>query len=44
MSRAAKVIEPNPSTVLFHDAKYEIFKEMYDFQKKVHSRMEQSIR
>jgi ribulose kinase len=40
MSHAAKVIEPNPSTTPFHDAKYEIFKEMYDFQKNIHHKME----
>jgi D-ribulokinase len=40
MSHAAKVIEPDPSTTPFHDAKYEIFKQMYDFQKKTQDKME----
>ncbi|MGQ9646915.1 MAG: FGGY-family carbohydrate kinase [Thermodesulfobacteriota bacterium] len=43
MSHAARVIEPNPSTTTFHDAKYEVFKEMYDFQKKMHHKMEQVL-
>jgi FGGY-family pentulose kinase len=43
MSHAAKAIEPNPSVAPFHDAKYEIFKEMYDFQKKIHHEMEQAL-
>jgi FGGY-family pentulose kinase len=40
MSHAAKVIQPNPATALFHDTKYKIFKEMYDFQKNIHHKME----
>jgi FGGY-family pentulose kinase len=43
MSHAAKVIEPNLSTTPFHDAKYEIFKQMYNFQKKMHHKMEQVL-
>jgi FGGY-family pentulose kinase len=43
MSHAAKVIEPNPSAAPFHDAKYEIFKEMYDFQKKIQDKMEHGL-
>ncbi len=44
MSHAAKVIQPNPSTAPFHDAKYEIFKEMYDFQKNIHHKMEHVLK
>ena len=40
MCQAAKSISPNPSTAAFHQAKYDIFKEMYEFQKKMHDRME----
>jgi FGGY-family pentulose kinase len=43
MGHAAEVIEPNPSTAPFHDAKYEIFKEMYGFQKRTHQKMEQVL-
>jgi ribulose kinase len=40
MCQAAKSISPNPSTAAFHQAKYDIFKEMYEFQKKIHDKME----
>jgi FGGY-family pentulose kinase len=39
MCQAAKSISPNPSTAAFHQAKYDIFKEMYEFQKKMHDQM-----
>jgi FGGY-family pentulose kinase len=39
MCQAAKSICPNPSTAAFHQAKYEIFKEMYEFQRKMHDKM-----
>jgi FGGY-family pentulose kinase len=40
MSRTARVIKPNPSTFSFHEAKYEMFKEMYDFQRAMRQTME----
>jgi hypothetical protein len=40
MCQAAKSISPNPSTAAFHQAKYEIFREMYEFQKKMRDKME----
>jgi D-ribulokinase len=40
MSRTARVIKPNPSTFSFHEAKYELFKEMYDFQRAMRQTME----
>ena len=40
MGREANVISPVPSTAAFHQIKYEIFKEMYDFQKKIRDKME----
>ena len=40
MSRTAKVIKPNTSTLSFHEAKYELFKEMYDFQRAMRQTME----
>jgi len=40
MSRTAKVIKPNTSTFSFHEAKYELFKEMYDFQRAMRQTME----
>jgi FGGY-family pentulose kinase len=40
MSRTARVIKPNPSTSSFHEAKYELFKEMYDFQRAMRQTME----
>ncbi len=39
MCRVGRVVHPNPLTFPFHGAKYEIFKEMYDFQKEIHERM-----
>jgi FGGY-family pentulose kinase len=39
MCRIGRVVHPNPSTFLFHGAKYEIFKEMYDFQRGIHEKM-----
>ena len=39
MCQTAKSISPNPSTAAFHQAKYEIFKEMYEFQRKMHDKM-----
>jgi ribulose kinase len=39
MCQAAKSISPNPSTAAFHQAKYDIFKEMYEFQRKMHDKM-----
>jgi ribulose kinase len=39
MCQTAKSISPNPSTAAFHQAKYEIFKEVYEFQKKMHDKM-----
>lgn len=40
MSHAVKVIDPNESTTSFHEAKYEMFKRMYDFQKSTRQGME----
>jgi len=40
MCRVGRVVHPNPSTSAFHEAKFEIFKEMYDFQKKIREKME----
>lgn len=40
MCRTTKAIQPDPSTFSFHEAKYEIFKEMYDFQRAMHQTME----
>jgi FGGY-family pentulose kinase len=39
MCRTAKVIHPDPSIFLFHEAKYSVFKEMYDFQRDMRERM-----
>ena len=39
MCHADHVVPPDLSTSVFHEAKYEIFKEMYDFQKRVHTKM-----
>jgi len=39
MCRVGRVIHPNPSTFSFHEAKYEIFKEMYDFQREIREKM-----
>ena len=39
MCQAAKSISPNLSTAAFHQTKYEIFKEMYEFQKKMNDQM-----
>jgi FGGY-family pentulose kinase len=39
MCRVGNVVKPDPSTFSFHDAKYEIFKEMYDFQKAIEAKM-----
>jgi FGGY-family pentulose kinase len=40
MCRASRVVHPDTSTASFHNAKYDIFKEMYEFQRKIHGRME----
>lgn len=40
MCRVGRIIRPEPSTSSFHREKYEIFKEMYEFQRKIHERME----
>jgi FGGY-family pentulose kinase len=40
MCGVSRVIHPDTSTASFHNAKYEIFKEMYEFQRKIHQRME----
>jgi ribulose kinase len=40
MCRTERVIHPDPSTFPFHEAKYSVFKEMYDFQKEMRERME----
>lgn len=39
MCRADRVIDPDPSTASVHDARYDVFKEMYAFQKKIHEKM-----
>lgn len=39
MCQVGRVVQPDASTVSFHNAKFEIFKEMYGFQKKIHERM-----
>lgn len=39
MCRVGRVVHPDPSTFSFHRAKYEIFKEMYEFQKGIHEKM-----
>ena len=40
MCRTAHIIRPDPKTTEFHGARYEIFKEMYDFQKRIHAKMD----
>jgi FGGY-family pentulose kinase len=40
MGQGAEVVQPDPGTFTFHAAKYEIFKGMYDFQKKMERKME----
>jgi len=40
MCRTARVIHPVPSTFPFHEAKYSVFKEMYNFQRGIRERME----
>jgi FGGY-family pentulose kinase len=40
MSPRAEVVRPDPSTVAFHDAKYEVFKSMYDDQVRYRQIME----
>jgi FGGY-family pentulose kinase len=40
MGHGAGVVLPDPGTFTFHAAKYEIFKGMYDFQKKMERKME----
>jgi ribulose kinase len=40
MCRTARVIQPDPSTLSFHETKYGIFKEIYDFQRGMRERME----
>jgi len=42
MCQVGRVVHPNPSTVSFHKAKYEIFKDMYDFQKEIHEKMKRA--
>ncbi len=42
MCGVGKVVHPDTSTASFHHAKYEIFKEMYEFQRKIHERMEKA--
>ena len=39
MCHEAKVIRPNDRSFTFHDAKYEVFKELYDFQKIIEEKM-----
>jgi ribulose kinase len=39
MCHGAEVIKPDREVFSFHAAKYEIFKEMYDFQKKIDRKM-----
>jgi FGGY-family pentulose kinase len=39
MCRVGRVIHPDPSTAAYHGSKYEIFKEMYTFQKRIHGKM-----
>ena len=40
MCRAGKVVEPDLAAKPFHDVKYKIFKEMAEFQAKIHQTME----
>lgn len=40
MCQTARVVHPDPSTFQFHEAKYSIFKEMYNFQRSMRERME----
>jgi len=39
MCRVERVVHPKTSTFAFHQAKYEIFKEMYAFQKRIREEM-----
>jgi len=39
MCRVSRVVHPDTSTTSFHEVKYDIFKEMYGFQRKIHERM-----
>jgi hypothetical protein len=42
MCQVGRVVHPNPSAVSFHKAKYEIFKDLYDFQKEIHEKMKRA--
>jgi FGGY-family pentulose kinase len=42
MCRSDKIIEPDPHTKYYHDMKYGIFKEMAEFQKRIHLKMAQA--
>jgi len=39
MCQVGRLVQPDASTVSFHNVKFEIFKEMYGFQKKIHQKM-----
>jgi len=39
MCRSDKIIEPDPQTRSYHDRKYTIFKEMAEFQKRIHTKI-----
>lgn len=40
MSGVEKVYRPDPSTYDFHNQKYTVYKEMYQFQNRIHKRMQ----
>ncbi len=39
MCRSGAVVEPDQSTESYHEAKFEIFKDMYEFQQQIHTKM-----
>ena len=39
MCQVGRLVQPDASTFSFHNAKFEIFKELYGFQKKIHQKM-----
>jgi FGGY-family pentulose kinase len=44
MCRSGATVEPDQSTKSYHKAKFEIFKDMYDFQQQIHTKMNNLIR
>jgi hypothetical protein len=42
MCGVGRIIHPDPSTFSFHKVKYEIFKDMYAYQKKITESMREA--